>query len=221
MKYQNKMMKNTLYICLLFFILFSCNSKEVSGNKNKLPYFNSYDLTPQWGENIKEHKIASFQFINQNGKVITQEQYKGKIYVTNFFFTSCSGICNTLMKNMSILQKKLEKDTLVQFLSHSVTPKLDSVSKLNKYVNYKKLNTDNWDLVTGNKNEIYQLARESYFADADYKETHKPSSFIHSENFLLIDPEGCIRGVYNGTLKLEMSRITKHIAVLEKEFFTK
>ncbi len=221
MKYLNDMkyLKIEYIIRLFFLLLMACNSKQKSKEEDKLPYFNSYDFTPQWGKEYKTHKIADFKLLNQDGNVVSQKNYKGKIYVVNFFFTSCTGICNTLVKNMSILQGKLAKDSLVALLSHSVTPKIDSVAKLSKYVTYKGLNTENWNLVTGDKDEIYKLARTSYFADADYKETNKPSSFIHSENFLLIDPDGYIRGVYNGTLKLEMNRIVKHISVLKKEFF--
>lgn len=215
-------MKNSQYVVFLIFLaLLSCQQENKKKETQTLPYFNSYDFTPQWGKDFKIHKIAPFQLINQKGKIISDKQYKGKIYVANFFFTSCTGICNTLTKNMALLQQKLEKDTLVQFISHSVTPKIDSVATLSNYVDFKGLKTHNWNLVTGNKEEIYKLARESYFADADYKETNKPSSFIHSENFLLIDPEGYIRGVYNGTLQLEMTRIAKHVAVLEKEFYPK
>lgn len=211
-------MKKLIILSIISFFCLGCTPAKKG---TELPYFNSYDLTPQWGNkgDVKTHKIASFKLRNQNGKTISNKNYKGKIYVANFFFTSCTGICNTLTKNMSLLQAKLEKDTLVQFLSHSVTPKIDSVAKLYQYVNYKKLNTKNWNFLTGDKDEIYKLARESYFADTDYKETNKPSSFIHSENFLLIDPKGYIRGVYNGTLQLEMSRIAKHISILEKEFY--
>lgn len=218
---MNNIKKTQYVVFLIFLALLSCMQESKKKDTQTLPYFNSYDFTPQWGKDFKTHKIARFQLINQNGKIISDKEYKGKIYVANFFFTSCIGICNTLTKNMALLQKKLEKDTLVQFISHSVTPKIDSVAKLNDYADFKGLKTHNWNLVTGNKEEIYKLARESYFADADYAETNKPSSFIHSENFLLIDPEGYIRGVYNGTLQLEMTRIAKHVIVLEKEYFSK
>jgi len=209
-------------ICVISCLLFiSCQKNSTKNTENTLPYFNSYDLTPLWGKEHKVHRIAPFKFINQKGDSISQQEYFGKIYVANFFFTSCTGICNELIKNMSILQQKLEKDSLVHFVSHSVTPKIDSVSKLQQYISYKNIDTRNWDFITGNKDEIYTLARKSYFADVDYKKTKQPSSFIHSENFLLIDPEGYIRGIYNGTLKLEMTRIVKHIAILEREFYIK
>lgn len=206
-----------LFIIGLLFV--GCNKKQTK-QRVILPYFNSYEFTPEWDKSkIKKHKIGEFNLVNQNGKKISNIDYKGKIYVANFFFTSCTGICNSLIKNTSILQTKLKQDLNVKFLSHSVTPSIDSIQKLKKYISYKKLNTDNWDFVTGGKNEIYKLARESYFADADYQLTKKPSSFIHSENFLLIDPNGYIRGVYNGTLRLEMDRLLKHITILESEFF--
>lgn len=206
-------MKRFGYVFIILTLL-SCNSSKEK--TIELPYFNSYELTPEW--NLKKHKVANFQFVNQDGQKVSQQDYESKIYVANFFFTNCSGICRQLTKNMSILQENFKTDASVKFLSHSVTPEIDSVSKLKEYADNHQINSAQWSLVTGNKNSIYKMARDSYFADEDYMLTQKPSTFIHNENFLLIDPQGHIRGVYNGTLKLEMARITKHIALLKQEF---
>ncbi|MGY6647407.1 SCO family protein [Wenyingzhuangia sp. IMCC45574] len=207
-------MKKLLLVFCLFLI--SCTVSKEDKEEVKLPYFNSYELTPEW--NVKSHKIEDFTLTNQEGLEVSEQDYKGKIYVTNFFFTSCSGICHQLIKNMTLLQEEFKTDVNIKFLSHSVTPEIDSISTLKKYADYHQINSKQWSLVTGSKNEIYKLARDSYFADEDYMLTQKPSTFIHNENFLLIDPDGYIRGVYNGTLKLEMSRIAKHIQLLKKEF---
>lgn len=207
-------MKKLLLVFCLFLI--SCTVSKEDKGEVKLPYFNSYELTPEW--NVKSHKIEDFTLTNQEGLEVSEQDYKGKIYVTNFFFTSCSGICHQLIKNMTLLQEEFKTDVNIKFLSHSVTPEIDSISTLKKYADYHQINSKQWSLVTGSKNEIYKLARDSYFADEDYMLTQKPSTFIHNENFLLIDPDGYIRGVYNGTLKLEMSRIAKHIQILKKEF---
>lgn len=205
-------------------IIVGCSSKNekktVRKNPDVLPYFNSYDLTPQWGEGkeVKKHKIAPFSFTNQDGKKVSKQDYDGKIYVSHFFFTSCTSICKVLINNMSLLQENFEGDENVKFISHSVTPEIDSVQKLKEYADYHQINSKQWSLVTGNKDEIYKIARESYFSDDDFKESKKASTFIHSENFLLVDPTGHIRGVYNGTLNIEIDRITNHIKLLKKEF---
>lgn len=203
----------------VFLMLMACNFSKEKQTVQKLPYFNSYDLTPEWGAEAKKHHIAPFQFVNQEGQKVTEQDYKGKIYVTHFFFTCCSGICQTLIKNLSILQENFKNDASVKFLSHSVTPEIDSVQKLKDYAEFHNINSKQWNLVTGDKKSIYKQARTSYFADDDFGITQKPSTFIHNENFLLIDPDGCIRGVYNGTLSLEMSRITRHVKLLQEDFF--
>ncbi|MDB4297558.1 SCO family protein [Flavobacteriaceae bacterium] len=214
--------KYIIGMCLTVLML-SCKeqkAKVVTIDTDELPYFNDADLTPTWEKDVKKHKVANFKLVNQLGDSIAKKDYEGKIYVSHFFFTSCTGICSRLIKNMSILQENFKGDTSVKFLSHSVTPVLDSVARLKTYADYHKINSDQWNLVTGSKDEIYELARTSYFSDDDYNLTKKPSTFVHSENFLLIDPKGHIRGVYNGTLKLEMARITEHINRLKKEFST-
>lgn len=201
---------------LITLLLLSCQSEAKKEIKpNTLPYFNTMEMTPEW--NKPEHKVADFKFINQEGKTVSQIDYKGKIYVSSFFFTSCAGICNQLIANMSVLQDHFKNDEGIKFISHSVTPEIDSIAQLKKYADYKNINAEQWSLITGDKEKIYKLARDSYFSDEDFITTKKPSSFIHSENFLLIDTNGHIRGVYNGTLRLEMKRIIKHIALLKQE----
>jgi len=147
----------------------------------------------------KYHKIADFSLTNQNGKTITQEDYKGKIYIADFFFTTCPTICPIMTKNMADIQKEILNDDDVMLLSHSVTPKIDSVAQLKRYAIEKGVNDKKWNLVTDvNKKQIYELARKSYLAVKTNGNGDK-YDMIHTENFMLIDKEKQIRGFYDGT----------------------
>ena len=144
------------------------------------------------------HRIADFKFTNQNGKTITQEDYKDKIYVAEFFFTTCPTICPIMTENMVWLQDKIKDMPDVLLLSHTVTPDIDSVPVLKKYALEKGVLDNKWNLVTGNKKDIYYIARKSYLA----VETGKPEELydmVHTENFVLVDKRGRIRGFYDGT----------------------
>jgi protein SCO1/2 len=216
------MRNRALGILIVFLTFYSCKSTEKIDKETTLPFFNSAEFTPEWiAEDSKEytfiHTIPNFEFVNQNGEKITKETYKNKIYVADFFFTSCPGICPRLAKNMGKLQEAFKNDKDVLLLSHSVTPVKDSVPVLNAYAKENNVNASKWSLVTGDKDEIYKLARTAYFADEDFVKTQDESAFIHTENFILIDQKGRIRGVYNGTLAVETDRILRHIKMLKKE----
>jgi len=216
-------MKNKSLIILIGFLAFySCKSAEKIDTETTLPFFNSAEFTPEWIAKDSKgyasiHTIPDFEFTNQNGKKITKGTYKDKIYIADFFFTSCPGICPRLAKNMGKLQEAFKDDKDVLLLSHSVTPVKDSVPVLNSYAKENNVNSSKWNLVTGDKDEIYKLARTAYFADEDFVKTQDESAFIHTENFILIDGKGRIRGVYNGTLAIETDRILRHIQLLKKE----
>ncbi|WP_179334475.1 SCO family protein [Winogradskyella costae] len=213
----------SIFIIGIFAICFACNQKKSSESKiediqvsaTNLPYFESPDFTPKW-EKVK-HKIPDFSFINQNGINITNATYKGKIYIADFFFTTCPGICPKLTKNMNILQELYKENDDILLLSHSVMPWVDSVDKLETYALNNNVDSKKWNLVTGDKDQLYAIARNGYFADEDFKKTLDESEFIHTENFILVDKEGYIRGVYNGTIELDLQRLIRHIKLLEKE----
>ena len=164
----------------------------------------------------KYHKVSDFKLINQNGEEITQEFYKNKIYVADFFFTTCQDICPIMTKNMHLLQEELKEDNDILFLSHTVIPEVDTVQQLKKYAIENKVDDSKWNLVTGDKKQIYDLARKSYLAveDAEYGEF----DMIHTENFMLIDKEKQIRGFYDGTNDLEIERLLKEIEVLKQSY---
>ena len=164
----------------------------------------------------KYHIISNFSLINQNGKTITQEDYKNKIYVADFFFTTCQTICPIMTDNMLEVQNKLKNDSTVMLLSHSVTPEIDSVAQLKKYALKKGVDDTKWNLVTGEKKEIYKLARKSYLA-VKTNGNGDQYDMIHTENFILIDKKKRIRGFYDGTDDLDVQNLLKDIKILKRE----
>jgi len=166
----------------------------------------------------KYHKIAPFSFENQNGKTITQDDYEGKIYIADFFFTTCPTICPKMTANMVNIQEEILNDSTVMLLSYSVTPKIDSVPQLKKYAIEKGVNDEKWNLLTGNKKEIYTMARKSYLVVKENGDGG-PYDMIHTENFILVDPEKRIRGFYDGTDTLAMRELLIDLEILKDEFF--
>lgn len=165
----------------------------------------------------KYHTIADFSLTNQNGETITQENYKDKIYVADFFFTTCPTICPIMTKNMAEIQNAVLDDPEVMLLSHSVTPVIDSVPQLKKYALEKGVVDSKWNLVTGEKKQIYELARKSYLAvktDGD----GGPYDMIHTENFILVDKERRIRGFYDGTNREEIHKLLEDLKVLKESY---
>ena len=207
------------YLTLLIVIFFFESCKNESKIEN-LPYYNSADLTPNWYtekqlDTLKLHKIATFQFTNQDGKTVSNETVKGKIYVANFFFTICPSICPTMTQNLFAVQKAFKDDNEVVMLSHSVMPATDSIAQLKKYANRWKIDTHKWHLLTGKKEKIYALARQSYFAEKEIGLQKEKNEFLHTENVFLIDKQGYIRGVYNATLALDVENLINDIKVLK------
>jgi len=165
----------------------------------------------------KYHKIADFKLFNQNGETITQDTYKDKIYVADFFFTTCLTICPIMTGHMLEIQERLKDDPEVLLLSHTVIPVADSVPQLKKYALEKGVNDAKWNLVTGDKKQIYELARKSYLAtksDGD----GGPYDMIHTENFILVDKEKRIRGFYDGTNAEAIDDLMNDIETLKAEY---
>ncbi|MCX7551440.1 SCO family protein [Xanthomarina sp. F2636L] len=165
----------------------------------------------------KYHKIADFSLTNQNGETINQDTYKDKIYVADFFFTTCQTICPIMTDHMVLIQNAIKEDEDVMLLSHTVTPEIDSVPQLKKYAIDKGVIDSKWNLVTGNKKEIYALARKSYLA-VKTDGTGDEYDMIHTENFMLIDKKRQIRGYYDGTNSEDISRLLDEIEILKEEY---
>jgi len=215
---------NRNFLVLLILVAISCkNNKEetVSSRVANLPYYNEASFTPKWiatkSDVLKSfHKIPNFSFTNQDGKNITHKTFEDKIYVTDFFFTTCPGICPRMTKNMDIIQQEFIKDSSVLLLSHSVTPTIDSVAQLKKYAIDKNIDK-NWHLVTGDKKEIYNLGRQAYFVEEDLGTPKGIDDFLHTENFVLVDKNKHIRGIYNGLNRNAVQQLIADIKTLQKE----
>ena len=206
-------MKNSLLIFILFFC-FSCKEK-----KEVLPYYNTPDFTPKWNIANKEsfHQIRPFELINQENRIFTEKDIEGKICVADFFFTTCPGICPKMTKSMSDIQKEFINDDAILLLSHSVTPEKDSVSVLKKYAIDKKIDFNRWKLLTGDKDEIYDLGRKFYFVEEDEGIKKGNEVFLHTESFILIDKERHIRGIYNGLDPSSINNLINDIKILKLE----
>ena len=180
-----------------------------------LPIYNPSDVNPKLVDTTvqyisKYHTISDFSFTNQNGKSITQKDYEGKIYVADFFFTSCKSICPKMTTNLVEVQKAFLDNSKVKLLSFSVMPDVDSVSVLKEYAKINSVIDSKWNLVTGDKKAIYAMARKSYLAVKQGK-PEELYDMVHTENFVLVDSKRRIRGFYDGTKKEEIQRLIEDI----------
>ncbi len=216
-----KKSKSTLIFLFFFTLIFIPILYFLVKPKTKLPVYNPIDVNPRLVDDSvkhisKDHKVADFVLTNQNGKIITEEDFKNKIYVADFFFTRCQTICPVMTSNMAELQDYFKEDDEIKFLSHSVTPIMDSIPILRAYATKKGVIDGKWEITTGDKKHIYDLARKSYFAVLDEGDGGD-QDFIHTEQFILIDKKKQIRGFYDGTDKNEVERIIRDIEILKKE----
>jgi protein SCO1 len=211
---------------LIFLVIFSAITVPVFYHllkvDKKLKVYSPSDVNPSLVHEsmkhiTKDHAIANFELINQKGEIITQKNYKDKIYIADFFFTRCTNICLTMAYHMNELQEYYKDDNDIMFLSHSVTPVMDSVPVLKEYAKNKGVIDGKWNVTTGAKKHIYDLARKSYFAvieDGDGGE----DDFIHTEQFVLVDKERRIRGYYDGTNKEDMQKLKDDLFLLKEEY---
>tara|TARA_B100000768_G_scaffold178773_1_gene195136 strand:- start:1493 stop:2167 length:675 start_codon:yes stop_codon:yes gene_type:complete len=195
---------------------------KLMSQEERLKIYNPIDINPRLVDisvkNLKKnHTIADFELTNQNGEKITNKTYEGKIYIADFFFTRCQTICISMAYNMSELQEYYKNNDDIMFLSHSVTPIIDSVSVLKDYAIKKGVIDEKWNITTGPKTHIYDLARKNYFAVLD-EGNGDENDFIHTEQFVLIDKERRIRGFYDGTEKEDMKKIKKDLIILKREY---
>ena len=216
-----KKSKSTLTFLFFFSLVFVPILYFLVRPKDRLPVYNPIDVNPRLVDDSvkhisRNHRIAEFELVNQDGKVITKEDFEGKIYVADFFFTRCQTICPIMAVNMKDLQEHYRNDPELKFLSHSVTPVMDSVPVLKAYAEKNGAIEGKWEITTGSKKHIYELARKSYFAVLDEGDGGD-QDFIHTEQFILVDRSGQIRGFYDGTEKEEMQRLIDDIEILKRE----
>ncbi len=193
----------------------SCNQ----GLRKQLPIYNPSDFNPKYVDKsvryiTQNHTVKDFNLINQNGNVITSKDYENKIYVVDFFFTRCPSICPIMTDNMKLVQDEYIDDNNIMLLSLSVTPDIDNIEVLKNYAIEKGVNDLKWNITTGSKKHIYELARKSYFAVVDQGDGGL-QDFIHTPNFILVDTKKQIRGIYDGTEDKEISRLIKDINILK------
>ncbi len=186
-----------------------------------LPIYNPADVNPELVDSTvqyksKYHTIADFSFVNQNGDTITQKNYEGKIYVADFFFTTCGSICPKMTTNLADVQKAILNNPKVMLLSHTVFPETDSIPVLKAYAIKHGVVDSKWNLVTGDKKEIYTMARKSYLA-VKLGRPDQLYDMVHTENFVLVDQKRRVRGFYDGTDKEDMKRLLEDIDFLCKE----
>ncbi len=186
--------------------------------KKSLPIYNPSMVNPELVDSTvqyisKYHSIADFSFTNQNGKIITQKDYEGKIYVADFFFTTCGSICPKMTTNLVEVQKAFINNPKVMLLSHSVFPETDNVAVLKEYAIKNGVIDSKWNLVTGDKKQIYSLARKSYLA-VKLGKPEELYDMVHTENFVLVDSKRRVRGFYDGTNKEDIKRLIEDINFL-------
>jgi protein SCO1/2 len=200
----------TLFISSI--ALIACNSKSKE-NKQLLPIFGEKKLS---NTDTIYHTISQFSFINQYNETITNKTVSGKIYVADFFFATCKSICPEMSHNLKDVQKAFENDDSLLILCHTVNPMHDTVEVLNSYSKVYGAKKNKWHFLTGNKKQIYELAKTSYLVNA-FEDDGTPEGFLHSEFLLLIDKKGRLRGMYDGTDKSNVQQLIKDIQLLKQE----
>lgn len=216
-------MKNKVIIFLSISCLIACNESQPNKSRVEvLPFYSEATFTPYWLSPNDEvldtfHQISPFKLTNQDGDIVTEKTFEDKIYVVDFFFTICPGICPKMTGNMMELQDEFLNDDDVLLLSHSVTPQQDSVPVLKRYAEDKGILSRKWHLVTGTQQEIYRLGRKDYFVEESLGLEKGEDEFLHTENFVLIDKNRHIRGIYNGLNKSSINQLIADIKTLKIE----
>lgn len=212
-----RLITNSICLLVILFYFFGCTHA-----KDSLPFYNTADFTAEWiapsdPKYNKIHTIDNFQFTNQSGQLISNDSLRGHIYIANFFFTACPGICPKMISNMRSLQDSFLNDSRLKLLSFSVMPWMDSVKTLNKYGLAHHINPNKWYLLTGDKEQIYHLGRRSFFAEKKAGLENGTESFLHTESMLLVDGSSRIRGIYNATDPTQIKRVIEDIRILMAE----
>lgn len=204
-----------LFLLPLIFLVWYLNSKNENKPNHLLPYFGPKNALKL--NDTMYHRVPAFSFVNQFGETTDTATVEGKIYVSEFFFTTCHSICPIMNTNMIEVYKTFKNDNDVLILSHTVDPETDSVLILKQYADAHGVNDKRWLFVTGNKPELYSIARKGYLLDAS-EGNGGEDDFVHTQNFALIDKARNIRGFYDGTDSIEVQRLIKDIKLLKEEY---
>lgn len=206
------MTKPIFILATILLALISCKEVSVT-NEASLPFFGEKKVI---NNDTVYHVIKPFLFINQYNEKVTEQTTEGKIYVADFFFASCQSICPQMSSQLTYVQRAFEKNDSVLILSHTVNPLHDTVKVLNDYATQYGAVKNKWHLLTGNKKDIYDLAKESYLVNA-LQDDGTPEGFLHSELFVLVDAKRRIRGYYDGTDSLAVVKLINDITILTKQ----
>jgi protein SCO1/2 len=213
------MTKNKIYLLLLLFVCVFAGAYFFKKEQNKpirtLPYFE-----PKTHSKIKSkthHTIPAFSFINQYNQAVTEQTINNKVYVTDFFFTTCQSICPIMSNQLERVYKQFKTRNDFLILSHTVNPETDSVAQLKEYAQKQGVTDEHWLFLTGDKKQLYEMARKGYLLNAEEGDGGE-DDFIHTQNFALIDKEKCIRGFYDGTDSAEVTRLINDINLLFEEY---
>jgi protein SCO1/2 len=214
-------MYRTVFLLLSSILFFSC--KEKNKDSINMPYYNSAEFDPIFIKDKSQvpkkitHTIDNFSFLNQDSLAINESIIENKIHVANFIFTSCGSICPVMTSNFKIVGNSFKNDNEVVLLSFSVTPWIDRPYVLKNYKTKNGITNANWHFLTGDRASIYKLARQSYFAEENIGFSKDSTEFLHTEHVILVDKTKRIRGIYNGTLSLEMKHLVEDIRSLQEE----
>jgi len=194
-----------LIFVISLYLLVACNQNKtlpILGEKS--PIDSTYATVPP------------FVLVNQDGDTITEAFVKGKIYVADFFFTSCPTICPIMKKEMLRVYQEIKGDPAFVLLSHTIDPEYDSIPLLKEYASRLGSDGKQWQFLTGNREQIYELAEKGYYATA-MPDSTEPGGYVHSGGFILVDPKSRVRGVYNGTDAKEVDQLIEDLFILKSE----
>ena len=193
-----------------------------STTRDGLPYFRDQDLTPEWlsmrtASAPTMHRVHSFSLLDQRGRVVTEREIAGHVTVVHFFYATCARVCPRTQSSVARWLRAMPSDNRIQVLSHTVQPERDSVAALAEYATMHEIVDARWRLLTGPRTTIESLAATSYFVNLTDGRSYGTTDLEHTETLSLIDQQGRIRGIYNGTLQLDMERMADDARVLLRE----
>jgi protein SCO1 len=206
-----------LLLPIAFLILYFVNANKQKPLRT-LPYFGK--KRGHMAEDTNYHTVKNFSFTDQYNETVTQQTVNGKIYVADFFFTTCQSICPVMSTQLERVYKEFAGNKDVMILSHTVNPEEDSVEVLMKYADLHKVNDKRWLFLTGDKKKLYEMARQSYLLNAE-EGNGSAEDFIHTQNFALVDKEKHLRGFYDGTDSSEVTRLIMDMHLLLNEYVFK
>jgi protein SCO1/2 len=219
-------MKRVLFLIILLAICIPVGYFLIKPkDKKDLPIINPIDVQeemvdPELLRIGQGHTIGNFSFKNQDNKTITQREIEGKVFVAEYFFTTCQSICPIMNDQMQRVQREFKGNSKVKILSFTVDPEVDSVEQMRRYAQKQKAILGQWHFLTGKKEELYRLARKSFFVLKPAEAANQGdvgSDFIHTNNFVLVDQQKRIRGYYDGTSEKEVTELIKDISRLLEE----